>query len=504
MSEWASEVVRVSAGLVRGVSRDGVRRFLGVPYAAPPAGELRFKAPATHASWDGEQDATERGPNAPQVTRNRPGLDLVPVVGDGWRQGEDYLALNIWAPKSSSDVAAPVMVFIHGGAFVGGSPDASAYDGSAFARDGVVCVNVGYRVGVEGFAVLDGAPTNLGLRDMLAALRWVREEIAAFGGDPDAVTVFGESSGAMAIGDLVASPLARGLFRRAILQSGHGGMVRSRAVAEKVSAALAAHLGVPATSAAFAGRSEADCIAALDAVSQPTALLDLREANGTDRGFGASRFLPVHGDDIIPIPPMEALAAGIGADIDLLVGANSEEMNLYLTPAGLDQQADAAAVTAILAASIPDAPEILEDYGLGSEGVSPGQALGRALTDLMFRQPVRDFAAAHTGAAHVYEFSWRSPALGGRLGACHALELPFVFDTLDTCVGPNGLVGEEPPRDLASRIHGLWVAFAKGEPLPWAAYNAETRQVFDVCTGRTIVETETPLVAGRTRRPGMV
>ena len=154
----------------------------------------------------------------------------------------------------------------------------------------------------------------------------------------------------------------------------------------------------------------------------------------------------------------------------------------------------------LLGASIPDAAAVLGDYGMGSNGVSPGQALGRALTDAMFRQPVRDFAAAHRGSAHVYEFSWRSPALDGRLGACHALELPFVFDTLETCAGPNGLAGETPPHDLARRIHGLWVAFAKGEPLPWTPYEPQTRQVFELSAGDVRAETQTPLVAGRARR----
>ena len=498
MTVSASDMARVSAGRLRGVSDGKVRRFLSVPYAAAPSGALRFKAPAPHAGWQGVREATERGPNAPQITRDRPGLDLSPIVGDGWRPGEDYLALNIWAPAQGA--GHPVMVFIHGGAFVGGTPDCSAYDGSAFARDGVVCVTVGYRVGVEGFAVLDGAPTNLGLRDMLAALRWVQDEIAAFGGDPGKVTIFGESSGAMSIGALVVSPLAEGLFHRAILQSGHGAMVRSRAVAEKVSAALAAHLDVPATAVDFAERSQAEWVAALDAVSQPTARLDLRDADGTDSGFGASGFLPVVGDEVIPVPPMAALAAGAGAEVDLLLGANIEEMNLYFVPAGLDRHADAAMAGALLGASIPDAAEVLGDYGMGSDGVSPGQALGRALTDAMFRQPVRDFAAASQGAAHVYEFSWRSPALEGRLGACHALELPFVFDTLDACAGPDGLVGEAPPRDLARRIHGLWVAFAKGESLPWAPYDLQTCSVFELCAGEVRSETETPLAAGRARR----
>ncbi len=494
--------VQISSGSLRGTSVGGVRRFLSVPYAAAPTGERRFKAPEPHPGWEGERAAVERGPNAPQLARSLPGLDLSPIVGDGWRQGEEYLALNVWAPDLPAKAACPVIVFVHGGAFVGGTGDAPAYDGASFARRGVVCVTLNYRVGVEGFAVLDGAPTNLGLRDILAALEWVRAEIFAFGGDPDSVTVFGESSGAMSIGDLVASPAAAGLFQRAILQSGHGGMVRSRAVSERVSAALAAYLGVEPTAAAFATRSEADCAAALDAVSQPGAKLDMRSDDGTDPGFGLSRFLPVYGDDIIPEPPLQAVAAGAGRQIALLIGSNSQEMNLYFVPTGMDAKADAAMAAAVLGATIPDAREVLEDYGLGADGVSPGQALGRALTDLVFRQPARDLAAAHQGSAHVYDFSWPSPAFGGRLGACHALELPFVFNTLETCTGPDALLGEAPPQDLAERAHNLWIAFAQGKPLLWPVYDASTPKVFDIQADRVVEDPATPLAVGRRRRLG--
>ena len=177
-------------------------------------------------------------------------------------------------------------------------------------------------------------------------------------------------------------------------------------------------------------------------------------------------------------------------------------MNLYFVPTGVEMQADAAMVTAVLGATIPDASEVLQDYGLGTDGVTPGQALGRALTDLVFRQPARDFAAAHRGATHVYEFTWPSPAFGGRLGACHALELPFVFNTLDLCTGPDGLLGEAPPRELGERIHNLWIDFAKGEPLPWPAYDALAPQVLDLQTDQVVAEPITPLMKGRERRKG--
>ena len=500
MADPETVLAQISSGSLRGERSGGVHRFLSIPYAAAPTKERRFKGPAPHPGWEGVRAAVERGPNAPQIARSLPGLNLSPIVGDGWRQGAEYLALNIWAPDRPAAPAYPVMVFVHGGAFVGGTGDAPVYDGTSFAQRGIVCVTLNYRVGVEGFAVLEGAPTNLGLRDILAALQWIQVEIATFGGDPKLVTIFGESSGAMSIGDLIASPVAQGLFHRAILQSGHGGMVRSKAVSMQVSAALAAHLGVEPSAAAFATRSEADCATALDAVSQAALRLDLRSEDGTDEGFGLSRFLPVYGDDVIPIPPLEAAAAGAGRQIELLIGSNSQEMNLYFVPTGLAAQADAAMATAVLSAVIPDALDVLRDYGLGAPEVSPGQALSDALTDLVFRQPVRDFAAAHQGPVHVYEFSWRSPGFGGRLGACHALELPFVFNTIDVCTGPDGLLGEAPPRELAEHIHDLWIAFAKGEPLPWPAYDAAARPVYDLQLRQVIAEPLTPLVKGRTHR----
>ncbi|MCW8874110.1 MAG: carboxylesterase family protein, partial [Xanthomonadales bacterium] len=216
-----------------------MRRFLGVPYAAPPVGERRFALPQPYTAWDGVRDATRMGPVAPQpvpsaeeMEKLLPGLDIAPLVGDGSKQGDDFLLANIWAPREGS--GHPVLVFIHGGAFTGGCGSAEVYDGSAFARRGVVCVTINYRLGVEGFLPIPGVPTNLGLRDQIAALQWVRDNIAAFGGDAANVTVSGESAGAMSLANLVVSPLAQGLFRRAIVQSGHGSMVRPVAVAQNL------------------------------------------------------------------------------------------------------------------------------------------------------------------------------------------------------------------------------------------------------------------------------
>ena len=202
----------------------------------------------------------------------------MPLIGPGSDGGNgDYLRLNVWAPAEAVD--APVMVFVHGGGFVVGSKDAPVHDGAAFARSGAVCVAINYRLGIDGFLPVPGAPTNLGLRDILFALGWVQQNIAGFGGDPRNVTVFGESAGAMAIADLVTSPLAKGLFCRAIIQSGHGAMVRDIEVAQRLVKKLAGLLGVSPDAEGFRGVSNRAAMDAIEKIAKPGAV-DLRDAAG--------------------------------------------------------------------------------------------------------------------------------------------------------------------------------------------------------------------------------
>ncbi|MDH7638833.1 carboxylesterase/lipase family protein [Sphingomonas oryzagri] len=460
----------VAEGGLKGVSEGGVRRFLGVPYAASPLGERRFAAPQPYPAWEGVRDVSSPGPTAPQAkTPAFPGLDIVPLIGAGWREGDDFLQANIWAPEDA--IAAPVMVFIHGGAFVGGSNDAQVTDGTAFARSGVVLVSINYRLGVEGWLALPGAPTNLGLRDQIAALRWVQKNIAAFGGDPANITVFGESAGAMSIGCLIASPLAKGLFRRAIVESGHGSMVRPIAVARRATAKLAKLAGVTPDVDGFATLSPAQWIPHQQTVQAPTTRIDLRDGQGREPAYGLSRFLPVFGDDVLPEHPLDALAKGAGAEVELLIGTNAEEMNLYFVPTGVKARIGRLLAWFILRGKVPKARAILKAYGMGRR--KAGDAFTEALSDLVFRQPARAFAAAHRGRTHFYELGWRSPIFGGELGACHAIDLPFVFDTIACCTGEEGFVGPRPPADLAKRIHAIWVGFARDGGLAWPEYSAD-------------------------------
>jgi para-nitrobenzyl esterase len=496
-------IVATEHGTVRGVRADGVVRFLGIPYAAPPVGTLRFRPPEAHPAWDGARDASALGPNAPQSVKPFPGLDVEPLIGTGWRKGDDFLNLNVWVPDRDEDAAGeprspqaggaprprlPVMVWIHGGGFVIGSNYARIQDASAFARSGIVCFAINYRMGVEGFLPIPGVATNLGLRDMIFALHWIRRNAAGFGGDPDNITLFGESAGAMAIANLITSPLAQGLFRRAIVQSGHGGMVRPIPVAQRLVKKVARLLGVNPDEAGFRTATMEACVEAVAKVSLPTTRIDLRDEQGREPVFGISRFVPVYGDDVLPEEPLEALKKGAGAEIELLIGTNAEEMNLYLVPTGVRAKVGKLLAWFVLSRSQPDAWAVLAEYGRKTRGKRAGWALTAAMNDLVFRWPARRFAEEHKGRTHLYELDWRSDAFKGELGACHGMELPFVFDTLDCVTGPEGLAGLDPPHELAKRTHAIWAQFATDGSLPWPEYGSETRLVYQLEKGEAVHE----------------
>ena len=472
-------VARTEAGKVRGrIDRDIVR-FQGVPYAAPPVGERRFAAPQPHAPWHGVRDATVPGPNAPQKLRPFPALDMSPLLGSGWIAGDDFLTAAIWTPDIDA-AGLPVLLFIHGGAYVAGCNDVPATDGAAFARSGVVCISINYRLGIEGFLPIEGAPTNLGLRDQLAAMRWVRDNAAAFGGDPDNVTLCGESAGGMSIANLIASPLAKGLFRRAIIQSGHGSMTRSIEITQRLTRKIAELLDITPNVDGFRSASAEACLQALESVQQATADIDLRDGRGFDPAFGLTRFLPVHGDDVLPQPPIDALSNGAGADVDILIGTNLDEMNLYFVPTGAIDTIGWRDAWRTLGKSHPHPWRPLAAGWIGARQRTAGEALSAAMSDLAFRDPARRYAAAHRGRTHFYEFDWQSQAFDGRLGACHAIDLPFVFDTIDSCAGPKGILGEQRPHALARRMHQLWVDYASGIIPPWPASGRHIPSVFSI------------------------
>ncbi len=243
--------VKTRLGWLEGERIEGGFRFLGLPYAAPLIGARRFAPPAPVERWEGTRAATRFGPTAPQPALHPSNAVLAPLSGPGRLVGDGgALNLNVWTPDLGAQ-GLPVMVSLHGGGFVIGSGSSPAFDGSAFTRSGVVLVTINYRLGAEGLLALSGGTTNLALRDQLAALHWVREHISVFGGDAGRVTLFGESAGGTSVALLLRSPRSKGLFRRAIVQSGHDEMARSLEVTTRVTALLAARLGVPATVDAF-------------------------------------------------------------------------------------------------------------------------------------------------------------------------------------------------------------------------------------------------------------
>ncbi|MFD5187024.1 carboxylesterase/lipase family protein [Streptomyces sp. NPDC058357] len=457
-------------GTVRGTLERGVAVFRGIPYAAAPVGARRFRAPGPPEPWEGVRDTVAFGPTAPKRPYNPPLDRLLP---DPDVPGDDCLNLNVWTPDPAR-TGLPVLVWIHGGSLLHGSSAVPLYDGTAFARDGVVLVSVNYRLGMEGFGVFPDAPANRGLLDQIAALTWVRENIAAFGGDPDRVTVCGESAGAISIGALLAAPRARGLFRRAVLQSGAPTALPLGSAARRTTELVARRLGVAATAGALAAVDPAALLAAQTEVT----------AGGSPLTGGNSFQIVVDGD-LLPRDPLEALLDGAASDVDLLMGSNSEEYRLWFVPSGLTERLSAFKLRlALLKFGVPG--PTTRRYRTNRPGATPGELLGALATDLLLRVPlnrVADARAQAPGTTHLYEFGWPSPVL--RLGACHALEIGFVFDTLEK---PDAvaLTGADAPQELADAMHAAWVAFAASGDPGWPGWDA-SRPVMGFGPGKPAV-----------------
>ncbi|MFG3256427.1 carboxylesterase/lipase family protein [Streptomyces sp. NPDC048172] len=472
MKSTDEPVVTTAEGAVRGRADAAAHVYRGIPYAAPPTGAARFAAPAPHAPWQGVRDARQPGPTAPQPRRDGFGaLDMTPYFGPGWVPGADHLTVDVWAPPEAR--RSPVLVFVHGGGFVAGSTRAPLYDGTAFARDGVVLVTLTYRLGVAGFLDLPGAPANRGLLDVVAALRWVRRNIEAFGGDPGNVTLCGQSAGATLTAGVLAHPDAAGLFHRAVVQSGNGLGAFSPEQAARVTRVTAEALGVGPTAAEFAEVPDERFVEVLPRLSG----LDLRTDGRFDPLMGLSPFSLV-----LERQPAETVAEGGGADVPLLIGTNTEEGNLYLVPQGdlVGSTPRDVRETAARAHADPDAA--LARYRARMPEASPGELRAALLGDALFRTGSGRLAEAHAASGaptHTYEFGWRSPAVDGLLGAAHAVELPFVFDRVDLPAlrGPRGLLGPTGPGTsaaLATEMHGAWVRFARTGDPGWAP--PETRR----------------------------
>lgn len=450
-------IVETSRGAVRGVVENGVARFLGIPYAAPPFGEDRFAHPRPHDSWEGVRDATSHGPTSPQTPY--PG-ELGTILPTRRIPGHEILNLNVWAPAAPNPAGRPVMVWFHGGGLTRGSNALETYDGTAFARDGVVLVSVNYRLGAEGFSMLDDAPANLGVADQLAALHWIQDNISAFGGDPTQVTVFGQSAGGMSVAALVTRPEAASLMSGAIVMSAPLAATAPRKAA-RITRVMARDLGVPPTRRAFAEVT-------------PEALLASQTragGGGSPIGGGASFGIVVDGD-VVPEDPELALCRGAASGIRLMLGYTSEEYRLWFLPTlVIDKIRSIHLLAARLKLRVPRAAARL--YRRNRPEAPAGEILGMLASDVLLRQPTFRVADARGGKTWVYEFAWRSPVLD--LGAAHALELGFVFDTLASAEA-TAFAGPGRPQLLADELHAAWVRFAtEGDP-GWPAWDA-TRPV---------------------------
>ncbi|MGC4941764.1 carboxylesterase/lipase family protein [Kribbella sp. DT2] len=466
-TERTDLVVSTPAGPIRGETTQYGAVFRAVPYAAPPVGELRFRSPAPASPWTDVRDARSPGPTAPQAAASGPLADLLPNVAV---PGDDYLHANVWTPDPAG--SAPVVVFVHGGSFTSGSNALSGYDGTAFARDGVVFVTINYRLGADGFLWFgDGVP-NLGLLDQVAALTWVRDSIASLGGDPGNVTVMGESAGAMSIGALLAMPAAQGLFHRAILESGAGHHAISPAAALTVGRRLAKALRVPATREGVASVSSAALVAAQAQVSAQLPKAPFRRVWG-EVATNLMPFEPVIDGEVLPRLPIKAIEAGAGSGVDVLVGYNTQEARLFFltTPAkGVVPRLMAVVLGRLFGLGRKD----LAAYRGWAEGPARDyDAMIALLTDAVYRIPALRLAEAH-GRAHVYRFAWQSPAREGRLGAAHGLELPYVFDNLDNADW-RGMLAGQGDAEVATRMHESWVAFARTGDPGWPTYTPERR-----------------------------
>ena len=479
-----SVVVETAAGRVRGQRRQGVAVFRSVPYAAAPVGARRFAAPAPHAPWPGVRDARTAGPTAPFRSPPAGAMDDRPVFGPGWVPGDDYLTTSIWTPALAGP-PRPVMVFIHGGAFVVGTSNVPLFDGTRFARRGVVLVTLNYRLGIEGFLKIDGVPSNLGIRDQLAALRWVQANIARFGGDPANVTLFGESAGAMSVGVLLASPAATGLFRRAIMMSGSGQAVLSGEQANRIAAQYAKVLNIKNTAEAYRRFTPEQLLAAQTKVDPKMVKLETEEY--ADPTGGLVLFFPVIDGDLIPAVPLVRMREGASSTVDLLVGYNRDEANYFLIPTGLLRKIKLNFILNKAVKTVHPAPSALTAvYKKAYPKKNLGELFSAILTAYQFQVPSVRFADAHArqpGPTYMYEFGWNSSAVGGTYGAYHGLELPLVFGNTESVTGPRGMLGPGgSPAGLAEKMQGAWVEFAKTGTPGWARYIPGERQTMYIDT----------------------
>ena len=440
---FAQPRVVTSLGAVSGVSSDGVSVFKGLPYAAPPVGPLRWRPPQPAAPWAGTRAAERPGPACWQ-----PAGRSLEGGGDVGPPSEDCLTLNVWVPENRGSAPLPVMVWVHGGALVIGAGGLPIYDGAVLARRGVVVVTLNYRLGPLGFFVhpalerevggIKGAaraPANFGLLDQIAALRWVRDNIAAFGGDAQQVTVFGQSAGAQSVLALMASPLAQGLFQRGIAQSPYGMPSHTREQARASGVRVASALGLPGAEAS------ADALRALPAEQ-------LGRLDGKGLSLAPSFIV---GDAAVPLPLLQAFQAQKQARVPLVIGSNSDDGSVALAfglkPDELVKQLGAARI-------------LLQPLYPGVK--DPAELARQVVRDVAFTAYVRRMAVLHAAVAPTWRYQYTHVGRGiDTPGATHGAEVPSVFGTADLC-GCLPAAPSDTDRAVFGRVIERWTRFARG------------------------------------------
>jgi para-nitrobenzyl esterase len=486
--------VEVTGGRVSGVVTDGIGAFKGIPFAAPPVGELRWKAPQPVSRWTGVKAATTFGASCVQD------VSFLRLFGAPEETSEDCLYLNVWTPAQRANARLPVMVWIYGGAFAGGMTSIPAYDGARLAEMGVVLVSIAYRLGPFGFLAhpelskeTGRGSGNYGLQDQIAGLRWVKDNIARFGGNPDAVTIFGESAGGMSVSMLAASPAAKGLFHRAISQSGgHFGPARAGVIAGATSP--------PLRVAERIGQAFLEKLGAADLRSARQLPSERIHAAAGPAVQGA--FWPVFDGDVLPGDQYELYQAKRFSDTPILIGSNSDEGITFsagtTTPAALEKL--------LRTGYGAHADRLLAVYPHATDAEAT-QSMRDLLRDTTFGWPTWAWALLQSkygrGKAYVYYFDHRTAL--SRNGAGHAAEIPYVFRTLGTFSGPAGLIGTPQPADraMSELMSSYFVNFAKsGDPngpgLPaWPAFTESSQQVmhFDAKPGARPVPNMTQIAA---------
>ncbi len=462
-------VVKLDSGQISGQQQGGTWTYLGIPYAKPPTGNLRWKPPEPPQPWSSERECVKFGPSGPQPSSSE-------VTG---QTSEDCLYLNVWTPAKSTSEKLPVMVWIHGGAFAEGSSTEPFYNRLNLSKQGVIVVTINYRLGPFGFLAYPalskesphGVSSNYGLEDQVQALKWVQNNIAAFGGNPGNVTIFGESAGAESVDMLLVSPQSKGLFNRAISESGpqwHFGFLpplSSLREAEKTGGQFATALGCS---------SAADPLAAMRAKSSD----ELIKAWGwTDERVcppQGMQFFPVVDAWFLPDQPTTLFKEGKQYDVPVIIGSNKDDGSLFGGIAGGNKVTTAQYESLIRAATGDLTPEVLKMFPATTDAQVPA-ALSNLMTQMDFASFPRFVAGsvAKTKAhSYLYQFTRVPPtADGARLGAYHASELPYVFGNLDTSLGYT-----QKDQDLSKAMMGYWTRFAKtGDPngdgqTEWPAY----------------------------------